>query len=57
MGIAELRRLKLQEEENRKLRQLVADLALDKAMLQEVIAKSSEADRQEGTCTLPASRL
>ena len=38
-GIAELRRLKLLEEENRKLKQLVADLALDKAMLQEVIAK------------------
>ena len=39
LGIAELRRLKLLEEENRKLKQLVADLALDKAMLQEVIAK------------------
>ncbi|WP_309714802.1 transposase [Armatimonas sp.] len=38
-GIAELRRLKLLEEENRKLKQLVADLTLDKAMLQEVIAK------------------
>ncbi len=38
-GIAELWRLKLLEEENRKLKQLVADLALDKAMLQEVIAK------------------
>ncbi len=38
-GIAELRRLKFLEEENRKLKQLVADLALDKAMLQEVIAK------------------
>lgn len=39
LGIAELRRLKLLEEENRKLKQLVADLALDKAMLHEVIAK------------------
>ena len=39
LGIAELRRLKLLEEENRKPKQLVADLALDKAMLQEVIAK------------------
>ena len=38
-GIAELQRLKLLEEENRKLKQLLADLALDKAMLQEVIAK------------------
>ncbi len=40
LGIAELRRLKLLEEANRKLKQLVADLALDQAMLQEVIAKN-----------------
>ncbi len=39
MGIAELRRLKQLEEENRKLKQLVADLSLDKHMLQEVIQK------------------
>lgn len=39
MGVAELRRLKQLEEENRKLKQLVADLSLDKTMLQEVIAK------------------
>jgi len=39
MGIAELRRLKQFEEENRKLKSLVADLSLDKHMLQEVIAK------------------
>ena len=38
-GIAELQRLNLLVEENRKLKHLVADLALDKAMLQEVIAK------------------
>ena len=39
MGVAELRRLRQLEEENRKLKQLVADLSLDKTMLQEVIAK------------------
>ena len=38
MGVAELRRLRQLEEENRKLKQLVADLSLDKTMLQEVIA-------------------
>ncbi len=38
-GSAELRRLKLLEEENQKLKHLVADHALDKVMLQEVIAK------------------
>ncbi len=39
MGVAELRRLKQLEEENRKLKQLVADLSLDKHMLQEAIQK------------------
>ena len=39
MGIAELRRLKQLEEENSKLKRLVADLSLDKHMLQEVIKK------------------
>ncbi len=39
MGVAELRRLRQLEEENRKLKQLVADLTLDKHMLQEVIRK------------------
>jgi putative transposase len=39
LGIAELRRLKLLEEENRKLKQLVADLSLDKHILQDVLAK------------------
>ncbi len=39
MGVAELRRLKQLEEENRKLKTLVADLALDKEMLQDVLRK------------------
>ena len=36
LGISELRRLKQLEAENSKLKQLVADLSLDKAMLQDV---------------------
>ena len=39
LGVAELRRLRQLEEENRKLKQLVADLSLDKAMLQDVLSK------------------
>ena len=39
IGPSELRRLRQLEEENRKLKQIVADLSLDKAMLQAVIAK------------------
>ena len=33
------RRLRTLEEENRKLKQLVADLSLDKKMLQDVLSK------------------
>ena len=36
---SELRRLKQLEEENRKLKSLVADLSLDKQILQDVLAK------------------
>ena len=39
MGVAEVRRLKILEEENKKLKQLVADLSLDKQMLQDVLRK------------------
>ena len=39
LGVGELRRLKQLEEENLKLRQLVADLSLDKKMLQDVLSK------------------
>ena len=37
LGVAEVRRLKQLEEENKKLKQLVADLSLDKRMLQDVV--------------------
>lgn len=39
LGISELRRLRQLEEENRKLKQLVAHPSLDKAMLQDVLTK------------------
>ena len=39
MGVSEVRELRQLREENAKLKQLVADLSLDKHMLQEVIAK------------------
>ena len=39
LGVAELRRLRQLEEENRRLKQLVADLSLDKVMLQDVLSK------------------
>ena len=36
---SELKKMRLLEDENRKLKHMVADLSLDKAMLQEVIEK------------------
>ena len=39
LGPSELRRLKQLEEENSKLKRLIADLSLDKAMLQDVLSK------------------
>ncbi len=42
MGVAEVRPLRVLEED-RQLKQLVADLSLDKQMLQDVLRKSPEA--------------
>ncbi len=39
LGVSELRRLKQLEEENARLKRMVADLSLDKQMLQEAIQK------------------
>ena len=39
LGISEIRRLKQLEDENRRLKQVVADLTLDKAMLQDVVRR------------------
>lgn len=37
LGVSEIRRLKQLEDENRRLKGVVADLTLDKAMLQDVL--------------------
>ena len=42
LGVTELRRLRQLEEENAKLKQIVADLSLDKQMLQDVLKKKRE---------------
>ena len=39
LGTYELRRLKQLEEENHRLKRMVADLSLDKQMLQDVLSK------------------
>ncbi|MEY3665028.1 MAG: hypothetical protein RLZZ153_1210 [Pseudomonadota bacterium] len=50
LGPSELRRLRQLEEENNKLKRLVADLSLDKAMLQDVLSKNVGADPILTTC-------
>ncbi len=40
LGMSELRRLRQLEEENYRLKQIVADLTLDKQMLQDVLKKN-----------------
>ena len=47
---SEVKRLRQLEEENAKLKRLVADLSLDKAMLQDVLQKSSEACSSAPAC-------
>jgi putative transposase len=53
---SELKELRQLREENRKLKQLVADLSLDKTILREALTKSSDADPvpppRLGSCTL-----
>lgn len=39
LGVAEMRRLKQLEDENKRLKGLVADLTLDKQMLQDALSK------------------
>ena len=41
LGVSELRRLRQVEDENHRLKQLVADLTLDKHMLTEALRKKS----------------
>jgi putative transposase len=40
LGVTELRRLRQLEDENNRLKQIVADLTLDKQMLQDVLKEN-----------------
>ncbi len=49
LGPSEVRKLKQLEEENKKLKQMVADLSLDKQMLQDVLKKRPEGEAEAGS--------
>jgi putative transposase len=49
LGVADPRRLRQLDDENRRLKRLVADLTRDKQMLQDSLLKSSEARREAGS--------
>jgi putative transposase len=48
LGVTELRELRMLKDENARLKKMVADLSLDKEMLQDVIKKSFETSPKEG---------
>lgn len=49
LGVGELRRLKQLEDENRNLKQLAADLSLDKHILQDVLSNVWSAPSLQGS--------
>jgi putative transposase len=57
MGVTELRRLRQLEAENTHLKKLVADLSLNKQMLQEVLKKNSKASDQTRTGHVSPGRV
>jgi len=57
LGVTELRRLKMLEDENSRLKRIVADLTLDKQILQEVVRKSSEGCQAARAGSLDAGAL
>ncbi len=57
LEIDQVRQLKQLQEENQRLKRLVADLTLDKTMLQDVLAKNSEASATPPGGSVPARGL
>src|SRR5690606_23827373 len=57
LGVSELRKLRQLEEENDQLKKLVADLSLDKQMIQEVIKKNYKGPLQKRDGRLDDNQL
>jgi len=50
MTVSEAKRLRQLEEENTRLKRMVAELSLDKQMLEDVLSKSGRACSQKSRC-------
>ena len=57
MGVTELKRLRALEDENAQLKKLVADLSLDKQMLQDILKKNSSSCYSKSHGSLPTRSL
>ena len=57
LGTPEIRELRQLREENAKLKQLVADLSLDRKMLQDIVSKKCKAGTTARACRLPHDYL
>jgi putative transposase len=55
MDVSEARRLRQLEDENTRLKKLLADAMLDNAVLKDIAAKNGEARGTEGRCDCCAS--
>jgi hypothetical protein len=57
LGVSKLRELRQLKEENAKLKQMVADLSLDKQMIQVLLKKNFETRAAQGSLPLPDGQL
>jgi putative transposase len=55
LGLSELRELRQLREENSKLKRLVADLSLDRPILQEIVAESCKSSSASRACRVGAT--
>src|SRR5579863_2275973 len=57
MDVSEARRLRALEDENAKLKRLLADAMLDNVALKDLLGKNGDARRASGGCSLSAADL
>ena len=56
LDVSEARRLRSREDDNRRLKKLLAEMMLDNAMFKDVASKSGDASGEAGGCSEPVQR-